>query len=75
MSYNNIVMYLVVNEEINKQLVGDKVSVQKVSTRKNSEPPAWFQSWFQAFEKRINDRFDRIEARIDNLVKLNNLKE
>ena len=46
---------------------------QKKIKTKRREPKQ--PTWAVAMEQRINDRLDVIEARLSNVVKLNNLKE
>ena len=31
------------------------------------KPPKWFTNWTQDFEKRIDKRFDRVDARLDKI--------
>ena len=78
MSRNNkVVKYKVINTNIDKKFIGKDLDLQKIksknrlTTKTRVKAPAWFVS----FEKRNNQRFDRLENRIDNLVVKNNLKE
>ncbi len=41
----------------------------------DNEMPKWFKTWYDNFEHRLNEHFDKIESRLDNIVRLNNLKE
>lgn len=56
--------------------------LQEAFIKSQTEAPKWFQVYMTAFEQKINQRFDQLEARIDhlehridNLVSKNNLKE
>ena len=86
MSKNNkVVKYKVINTNIDKKFIGKDLDLQKVKAKggpttkpRRAKAPAWFVE----FEKRNNQRLDRIENnisnlnnRFDNLVKVNNLKE
>ena len=57
----------------------DKKTIQAegklVKTSNPPKAPIWFTSWTQEFEQKIDQRFDEMDQRLDNLVKLNNLKE
>jgi hypothetical protein len=45
----------------------------------STKPPIWFLEWnktqFQPFVVEVRSRLDNLENRIDNLIKVNNLKE
>ena len=86
MSKNNkVVKYKVINTNIDKKFIGKDLDLQKVKAKggPTTKPiRAKAPAWFVEFEKRNNQRLDRIENnisnlnnRFDNLVKVNNLKE
>ncbi|MBQ0045568.1 MAG: hypothetical protein KBS35_01615 [Mycoplasma sp.] len=65
-------------KEVNMILNTPKLQNQECSFKivsKKKAPPEWFTTYMDNFRKEINARFDSIDHRIDNLVKLNNLKE
>ena len=88
--------FKVINAKINKKLVGDEFDLQKIKPKGGhgdggNKPPKSRQAptWFVEFEKRNDQRFNKLEkevlnsrhdvssfsTRIDNLVKVNNLRE
>ena len=89
MSKNKSAKYKITDTDIDKKFIGKQVTVEKVKSKggpgvggrkrqKQRKAPAWFVE----FEKRNNQRLDKIEnnvsnlnSRFDNLVKVNNLKE
>ena len=85
MSKNNkVVKYKVINTNIDKKFIGKDLDLQKVKAKggpttkpRRAKAPAWFVE----FEKRNNQRLDRIESNVSDLrndlnrvIKLNNLK-
>lgn len=71
----------------NKNLVGDIVEVEKVKSKGGIKGPTTkkqkstkellieFMKEQRAFNKFVIQKFDNIDQRLDNIVKLNNLKE
>ena len=74
---NTVVKYKVINTNIDKKFIDKDLDLQKVKSksRPTTKTRVKAPAWFVAFEKRNNQRFDRLENRIDNLVVKNNLKE
>ena len=73
-----------ISKDIAKKIVGKQFIVERVKVKggPTTKPRAKAPTWFVEFEKRNNQRLDRIENnisnlnnRFDNLVKVNNLKE
>ena len=73
-----------ISKDIAKKIVGKQFIVERVKAKGSppTKPRAKAPTWFVEFEKRNNQRLDRIEnnisnlkSRFDNLVKVNNLKE
>ena len=92
MSKNNkVVKYKVVNTNIDKKFIGKDLDLQKVrakggpTTKSKSKAPVWFAE----FEKRNNQRLDKLENNVSSLrsdvntlktnlnrvIKLNNLRK
>ena len=92
MSKNNkVVKYKVVNTNIDKKFIGKDLDLQKVrangvpTTKSKAKAPVWFAE----FEKRNNQRLDKIENNVSSLrsdvntlktnlnrvIKLNNLSK
>ncbi len=90
MSKNNkVVKYKVINTNIDKKFIGKDLDLQKVKSKGGSgsdggrKPPKQRKApaWFVEFEKRNNQRLDKIENNVSSLrddlnrvIKLNNLK-
>ena len=89
MSKNNkVVKYKVINTNIDKKFIGKDLDLQKVKSKGGSDgggrkPPKQRKApaWFVEFEKRNNQRLDKIENNVSSLrndlnrvIKLNNLK-
>ena len=77
MSKNKSAKYKITDTNIDKKIIGKQVTVERVKTNTTptTKPIAKAPVWFVEFEKRNNQRFDRLENRIDRIVKVNNLKE
>ena len=65
----------------NKNLINDEIKLSRIKSksgngdggRKPPKPKA--PAWFVDFRSEVMQRFDRLENRIDTVVKVNNLKE
>lgn len=73
-----------ISKDIAKKIVGKHFIIERVKANGSptTKPRTKAPTWFVEFEKRNNQRLDRIEnnilnlnSRFDNLVKVNNLKE
>ena len=81
MGKNKSTKYKITDTNIDKKIVGKQVTVEKVKAkggngdgrRKPPKPKA--PAWFADFRSEVMQRFDRLENRIDTIVKVNNLKE
>lgn len=58
---------------INKKTI--EVEGKLVKKPVSPKPPLWFNNWSETFENKMDQKFDQLNQRIDNLVKVNNLKE
>ncbi|MDR2821496.1 MAG: hypothetical protein LBV53_00900 [Mycoplasmataceae bacterium] len=72
-----------------KELIGDEFKVRniiktekkrkkvmkKIKEEQTSNPPKWFTFWVQNDFAPFKEKVERIEKRLDNLIKKNNLKE
>ena len=96
MSKNKSAKYKITDTDIDKKFIGKQVTVEKVKSKAGPgsyggrKPPKQRKApaWFVEFEKRNNQRLDRIENNVSNLrsdvntlktnlnrvIKLNNLK-
>ena len=82
------IKYKIDDAKKNKNLINDEIKLSRIKSkggpgdggRKPSKPkaPAWFADFrnevMQRFDRQ-DKRFDRLENRIDAIVKVNNLKE
>ncbi len=72
-----VLKYKVVNTNIDEKFIGKNLDLERIKIK--SGPTAKTRAkapvWFVEFEKRNNQRFDRLENRIDRIVRVNNLKE
>ena len=81
MGKNKFAKYKIINTDITndiaKKIVGKQVTVEKIKSkgRPTTKSKVKAPAWFIEFEKRNNQRFDRLENRIDKIVRVNNLKE
>ena len=78
MSKNKSAKYKITDTDIDKKFIGKQVTVEKVKSkggggRKPPKPKA--PAWFADFRSEVMQRFDRLENRIDTIVKVNKLKE
>ena len=78
-----VLKYKVVNTSIDKKFIGKNIDLERVKAKSGpkTKPRAKAPVWFTGFEKRNNQRLDKIENNVSNLrsdfnrvVKLNNLK-
>ena len=79
-----VLKYKVVNTNIDKKFIGKNLDLERVKAKggPTTKPRrAKAPGWFIEFEKRNNQRFDRIESNVSDLrndlnrvIKLNNLK-
>jgi len=78
-----VLKYKVVNTNIDKKFIGKNIDLERVKAKggPTTKPRAKAPVWFTEFEKRNNQRLDKIENNVSNLrsdfnrvVKLNNLK-
>ena len=78
-----VLKYKVVNTSIDKKFIGKNIDLERVKAKSGpkTKPRAKAPVWFTKYEKRNNQRLDKIENNVSNLrsdfnrvVKLNNLK-
>lgn len=76
--------YKIEDAKKNKFLINEEVKVSKIKSKggPTTKPRAKAPAWFKEFSDNINKRLDEQEefnksliTRIDNIVKVNNLKE
>lgn len=76
--------YKIEDAKKNKFLINEEVKVSKIKSKggPTTKPRAKAPAWFKEFSDNINKRLDKQEEfnkslinRIDNIVKVNNLKE
>ncbi len=71
------IKYKIDDAKKNKNLINDEIELSRIKSHSGptTKPRAKAPAWFIEFERRNNQRLDRIENRIDTVVKVNNLKE
>ncbi len=81
---NKVLKYKVVYTNIDKKFIGKNLDLERVKTKGGltTKARAKAPAWFKEFNDNINKRLDKQEKfnkslinRIDNIVKLNSLKE
>ena len=75
------IKYKIDDAKKNKNLINDEIKLSRIKSKggngdggrkaPKSEAPAWFAD----FRSEVMQQFDRLENRIDTVVKVNNLKE
>lgn len=82
-----VLKYKVVNTNIDKKFIGKNLDLERVKSKggpsggrkpSKSKAPAWFADFRNEVMQRFDSqdkRFDRLENRLDRVVKVNNLKE
>ncbi len=68
---------LVVIGSFGKILINGEIKLSRIKPNSGptTKPRAKAPAWFIEFERRNNQRLDRIENRLDRVIKVNNLKE
>ncbi len=75
------IKYKIDDAKKNKILINDEIKLSKIKSKGgNSDggrkpPKSKAPAWFADFRSEVMQRFDRLENRIDTVVKVNNLKE
>ena len=81
---SKVLKYKVVNTNIDKKFIGKNIDLERVKSKGSptTKPRANAPAWFKEFSDNINKRLDKQEEfnkslinRINNLVKVNKLKE
>ena len=72
------IKYKIDDAKKNKNLINDEIKLSRIKSKggggsKHPKPKA--PAWLADFRSEVMQRFDRLGNRIDNLVKVNRLKE
>ncbi len=78
------IKYKIDDAKKNKNLINDEIKLSRIkshsgpTTKPRAKAPAWFVNFrnevMQQFDRQ-NKRFDRLENRLDRVIKVNNLEE
>jgi hypothetical protein len=82
MSKNSkLLKYEVINTKKNKNLIGEIFDFKRVRAKgdlgegERKPPKSKAPAWFADFRNEVMQRFDKLENRLDKVVKINNLEE